>query len=1019
MFKKNFFSVLLLFIVFCCKAQLFSQTEWENPSAVDVGKEAPHAYFIPLANKNETNNNSSLVKLLNGFWKFNYVEKSEERPTNFFKNNFKDASWKKIEVPSNWEWQGYGKANYTNGTYPFLENPPFIDHDKNSVGSYKTSFTVPQNFIGKETILHFASVSGCMYVWVNGQQVGMSKVSKSPAEFNISKYVKNGTNNLAVQIFRWHDGSYLENKRFWKVTGIESDVLLIARPKIALQDFNLHASLDNEYKKGTISFLATVQQKVENNFPVKITIEELNGEVVFQKNIIAMQNKFMLNESIENIKQWSAEKPYLYLLSIEIYNKNNELQEVIKQKFGFRKIEIIDGNLLVNGKRILIKGVNRHEHDEAKGQVPNKKLMLEDIRLMKQYNINTVRAAHCPNDVYWNELCNEYGLYMINEANIECDSIGSSVKTEMDSSSHLAGFPLWEAAYMDRLKRMYERDKNETAIIVWSMDNKCGSVHFLKDAYRWLKKTDTSRPIMLEQTGEDDNTDIVAATFPSKKEMEKYATNESKKKPYIIYEYSHAIGNSHGNFKEYWDIIRASNNMQGGCISEWAAKGMLKEIKNEKNTTNKKNNCINGLVATDREPLPSVYEIKKGYQNILFEAEDLASGKFNVINEFNFTALTEFNYRWELSKNGTVVKKQNFTFSDKAGEKPSFTIPYDGIVSKPGEEYSVQIYAYTKKATNIMPANFEVAKEQFMLNNNYFVKETNSDGKLIINKKKENIEFRAGTVKGSFNTVNGNWDFYSINDKNFFNNLPEPYFYRAFTDNDYGNDGPTEMKIWSKAHVNKILLGVKVLNNDDDGLQIEAQYNLSDINAKYSIVYKVNNNGSISIKYSIAIPKAPVPEMPRFGMRMELPKEFQLLSYYGRGPHENYEDRNTASFIGLYSSAVREQQTNYIRPQENGYKTETRWVELKNKTGAGIRIDASQPFCFSALHNYSEDFSYEGNKKIKYNADVEERDFTVLHIDLKQRGVGGDNDWGAYPHDEYRLTDKQYSFSYTIKLIDN
>jgi beta-galactosidase len=1029
MFKKIILVTFLFTVFNNCIAQLFNQTEWENPSIVEIGKEPAHAHFIPLANKNETNDNSSLVKSLNGIWKFNYVDKPDDRPTNFFKNNFNDVSWKKIEVPSNWEWQGFGTPIYTNITYPFPKNPPFIDHAYNPVGTYRTSFTLPKNFKGKETILHFASVTGCMYIWVNGQQVGMSKVSKSPAEFNISKYLKAGANILAVQVFRWHDGSYLEDQDFWRVTGIERDVLLIARSVVALEDFVLKASLDNQYKNGILDLSATIFKKTLNNFPIKISVAETDGKIIFQKNTSTAENSFSINETIENIKQWSAEKPNLYVFTMEIYNKKNELQECIKQKIGFRKIEITNGNLLVNGKRILVKGVNRHEHDEVKGHVPNRKLMLQDIQLMKQFNINTVRTSHYPNDPYWYALCDEYGLYMMDEANIESHGMGVCWQGSFDTTKQPAYLPLWEAAHMDRIKRMYERDKNVTAVILWSMGNECGNGKVFYDAYKWLKETDPSRPIMFEQAGQEPNTDIVAPMYPWVPNMKKYAADASQTRPYIMCEYSHAMGNSNGNFKEYWDIIRASKNMQGGCIWDWVDQGMLMETKNGKKSwgyggdfggdkfTNDENFCANGLVAADRTPHPGIYEVKKVYQNIWFEAEDLVKGKFKVINEFNFTALTEFNYKWELTKNGVVVKKQNFTFSEKAGDTPNFTVAYGDVIAQSGEEFTLQLYAYTKTASALVPADFEIAKEQFFLSSNYFAKINTTKEKLTITKNKNDIEFSSGNVKGSFNTENGNWNYYTLADKQLINRLPQPYFWRAFTDNDYGHGGQKSMAVWRTAHENKKLINVKVLNNDEDGLVINVKYILTDVNAAYSMQYTVNDNGSVTVKSSIELPKAVVAEMPRFGMRMELPSEYQLLSYYGRGPYENYQDRNTASFIGLYNSTPKEQYIAYIRPQENGYKTDTRWVELKNKDGIGVRIEGTQPFCFSGLHNYTEDFDPGLTKKNQHIADVIERNFTVLHIDLKQRGVGGDNSWGAYPHDEYRLLDKKYSYSYTISLI--
>jgi beta-galactosidase len=541
---------------------------------------------------------------------------------------------------------------------------------------------------------------------------------------------------------------------------------------------------------------------------------------------------------------------------------------------------------------------------------------------------------------------------------------------------------------------------------------------------------DASRPILFEQAGQEENTDIVAPMYPGVSDMKKYAADVLQIRPYIMCEYSHAMGNSNGNFKEYWDIIRGSKNMQGGCIWDWVDQGMLMETKNGKKSwgyggdfggdkfTNDENFCANGLVAADRTLHPGIYEVKKIYQNIWFEAEDVLKGKFKVLNEYNFTALHEFNYKWEITKNGVVIKKQNFTFSDKAAEAPTFTITYGDIVSQPGEEYTLQLYAYTKTATALVPANFEVAKEQFILSSNYFAKANVAKEKLTITKNNNDIEFTSGKVKGSFNTENGHWNYYTFADKAIINHLPEPYFWRAFTDNDYGHDGQKNMAVWRTIQNNKKLIHVKVLNNDEDGLIIQVKYSLTDVNAIYSIQYSINKDASVTIKSSIELPKAAVAEMPRFGMRMELPKEYQLLSYYGRGPYENYQDRNTASFIGLYNSTVIAQQTDYIRPQENGYKTDARWIELKNKEGVGVRIEGAQPLSFSALHNYTEDFDPGLTKKNKHVADIMEGNYTVLHIDLKQRGVGGDNSWGAYPHDEYRLTGKEYSYSYTIKLIE-
>jgi beta-galactosidase len=686
---------------------------------------------------------------------------------------------------------------------------------------------------------------------------------------------------------------------------------------------------------------------------------------------------------------------------------------------------------LVNGKRILVKGVNRHEHDEVKGHVPNRDLMLQDIKLMKQYNINTVRTSHYPNDPYWYELCNEYGLYMVDEANIESHGMGAALQSRIDSSTHVAYLPKWEAAHWDRIKRMYERDKNVTAVILWSMGNECGNGKVFKDAYKWLKQKDQSRYVIFEQAGQEENTDIVAPMYPWIPDMKKYANDASQKRPYIMCEYSHAMGNSNGNFKEYWDIIRGSKNMQGGCIWDWVDQGMLMETKNGRkswgyggdfgaeNFTNDENFCANGLVFADRTVHPGIYEVKKAYQSILFEAVDLSKGIFKVKNEFNFTNLDEYNFKAIVFKNGVKEKEFPFALNTIANGTGTFSIPYNVMQAAAGEEFTLQIYATTKTATALVPTGHEVAREEFVLSNNYFGKiKNNTAGKLTVTKNKNELSFSSGNVVGSFNTENGNWNYYTIKNKWLVNRLPEPYFWRAFTDNDYGHYAQGRLGVWRTAHINRKTTAVNILNNTADSLVIEVKQTLTDINAPYTIKYTVHGNGAVTVMSAINCAGLSTPEMPRFGMRMELQKEFQNLSYYGRGPNENYADRNTASFLGIYNSTPKEQYVAYIRPQENGYKTDTRWLELKNNNGTGIRIDGLQPISFSALPFYTEALDPGLTKKNQHIADVVERNFTVLQIDLKQRGVGGDNSWGAHPHDEYKLLDKQYSYSYTITLLE-
>jgi beta-galactosidase len=1011
------------------KAQLFNQTEWENPTIIDIGKEKPHSHFIPLGNKEETDERLSLVKKLNGNWKFNYTDKPADRPMDFYKPAFDDAAWKSIVVPSNWELQGFGIPIYTNINYPFPKNPPFIDHSYNPVGSYRTAFDVPANFTDKEVILHFASVTGCMYVWVNGEQVGMSKASKTPAEFNITRYLRPGNNTLAVQVFRWHDGSYLEDQDFWRISGIERDVLLIARPAVHVKDIQIKATLDNAYTNGTLAVSAQLGNTKGGNTGVIIGLADATGKIIFEKTMVAQNNTVKFAQTIPKVSQWNAEKPYLYQISLSVLDDKKNVMELIKQKIGFKKVEIVNGSLLVNGKRILVKGVNRHEHDEVNGHVPNKQLMVQDIVLMKQYNINTVRASHYPNDPLWYQLCDEYGLYVVDEANIESHGMGACWQGWFDTARHVAYRPEWEAAHFDRIKRMYERDKNFTSVILWSLGNECGNGKVFKDAYQWLKQTDPSRPIMFEQAGEEANTDIVAPMYPRMKDMNKYASDLTQKRPYIMCEYSHAMGNSSGNFKEYWDVIRSSKNMQGGCIWDWVDQGILTKDEvgrpywgyggdfGSQHFTNDENFCANGLVAANRVPHPGLYEVKKVYQNIWFEAADLKKGLFTVTNEFNFTNLQAFSFKAILSKNGVVVNEIPFLLKTPAGAQETITVPYPFTQANAGEEYTVELYAYTKTATAAIPANHQVSREQFMLSSNYFSPVHKATAKLAITESKGNIDFSSGEVVGSFNMVTGNWNYYTRKGKWLINRLPQPYFWRAPTDNDFGNYAQGKLGVWRTAHINKKTTRVQMLNRTQDSLVIAVDYLLTDIAVPYTIRYTVHPDGSVSVQATIDMGKTDLPELPRFGMRMELPKEYQSLAYYGRGPHENYADRNTGAFIGMYKSTAREQYTAYIRPQENGYKTDARWVELTNDKGTGVRIMGMQSFCFSALHHYTEEFDEGLTKKNRHISDLVERNYTVLHIDLQQRGVGGDDSWGALPHDAYRLLGKQYSYGYTISLL--
>jgi len=1023
-------------LLFCCVA--FAQNnDWENPQIVDWNKERPHATFMVFDKKqdvvSDAYDRSPYYLSLNGTWKFVYVDKYADRSLDFYKTDLNDSKWKTIPVPSNWEREGFGIPIYTNIIYPYPKNPPFIG-ENNPVGTYRKQFIIPSNWDGREVILQFGSITGCAFVYVNGQKVGITKASKSPSEFNISKYVKKGNNLLAVQVFRWHDGSYLEDQDFWRISGIERDVFLYALPKLSVWDFFLKAGLDDQYKDGL--FTADVDLRQFKNNVVKsgiVTVEIVDnaGKTLFsqQQNFSVDTNSLQtvhFSGTISNPLKWSAEFPNLYDCIISL--KTGKTVSYTGAKIGFRKVEIKNAQLLINGVATYVHGVNRHEHDPVKGHVPNKEQMIKDLQIMKQFNINAVRTSHYPNDVTWYKLCDKYGIYLVDEANIETHGMGASLQGGFDSTKHPAYLPLWAPAYFDRINRLVERDKNHPSVIIWSMGNETGNGKVFHDGYQWIKERDKTRPVQFEQAGEDWNTDIVCPMYPGLNSMKRYATDQTKKRPYIMCEYSHAMGNSNGNFQEYWDIIRSDKKMQGGFIWDWIDQGMKTMTSDGRifyayggdlggyALQNDENFCANGLIAADRTIHPGLNEVKKGYQNILFKAKDISKGTISVENSYDFTNLDQCIFKWEQYRDGKKIKEGNFALELAPHSQKEITLPPDALALPIDGEYFLNVFAFTKNATELVPANHEVAREQFLLSGNYFA-EKRPTGELKITKENNRLHFTSGNVSGDFDLQQGRLVRYSLGSESIIS-PPDPFFWRSPTDNDFGNNMQVNLGIWRTAHVNRVIKKVTAGDQTNDGLLLKVEYELVGINIPYTIEYFIQNDGSLKVTASIDMTARDLPELPRFGMRMQLAPQFSNLEYYGRGPWENYSDRNMASFVGLYKDEVNNQYTwNYIRPQESGYKTDVRWLTLTDNTGLGVRIEGIQPICFSATNMRTEDIDPGLTKKQQHPTDIKPRKEVYLNVDLKQRGVGGDNSWGALPHDPYRLLEKKYSYSYVIHLI--
>ena len=1037
-------NIVVAFALFLSLQNSFAQTnEWENPQIVDRGKELGRSSFLLFSNETELKENnpqkSVLYQNLNGNWKFNIVKDPKQRPMDFFATNLDDTNWKDIQVPSNWELKGYDIPIYTNITYPFPKNPPFIKDDYNPVASYRRSFTISDSWKDKEIILHFASISGYARVFLNGKEVGMTKASKTPAEFNITSFLKKGDNLLAVQVFRWHDGSYLEDQDFWRLSGIERDVYLQAMPKTTVWDYFVKSELDNQYKNGIFNLDVTLKSFENNkikNPAVKVELFDNKGKVVFSesKKVSTKEQKVSFEKTIENVKQWNAETPNLYRYTITLLDNKGKVLEIIAKKTGFRKVEIKDARLLVNGKVIMVKGVNIHEHDDVNGHVPSKELTMKDLQLMKEYNINSIRMSHYPHDPHIYDLCDEYGFYVVDEANIETHGMGAEWQNWFDKAKHPAYLPEWAPAHLDRIKRMFAVDKNHPSIIIWSLGNECGNGPVFYDAYDWLKKEDATRPVQFEQAGENRNTDIVAPMYPSIKSMKDYA-NSDKIRPYIMCEYAHAMGNSSGNFQEYWNIINGSKRMQGGFIWDWVDQGI--KTKNEKGVEfwayggdlggeklqNDENGCADGLIFSNRTPKPALSEVKKVYQNIQFQFSNQTD--LVVTNHFNFTNLSNYNFKWELIKNGIKVKSGEFNLDVNPEESKKVAIDIGSI-----DDYSecfLNVFAVSKNDTPLVSKGYEFAREQFAIGkgdyfkSNALASKSPSQFKYVV--KNNVLSFDTESIAGEFDLKKGEIIKYALkkDGNTIISNFPTPYFWRAPTDNDFGNGMQNKLVVWKEASKNPTVVSVNLDKKSTEGLLVKVTYQLAQADVPYTVDYLIQNNGAIKVTAAIDLAGKKLPELPRFGMRLKLNGTYDNLNYYGRGPWENYSDRNSAAFIGNYSDKVMNQYArNYIRPQESGYKTDVRWLTLKNDKGQGLKIEGSQPIGFSALNISTEDLD-PGKDKLQrhpYDLDLNSKEAVYLHLDYKQRGVGGDDSWGSLPHEPYRLLGKQYSYSYIISLVE-
>ncbi len=974
-------------------------------------------------------------------WKFNWVKTPVDRPVDFYRTDYDVSRWKEIKVPSNWEMQGYGVPIYTNVAYVFPANPPYVDRADNPVGSYKRTFVLPSDWQGRRTFIHFGGSTAAMYVWVNGKKVGYAESIKNPAEFDITDFVKPGENQVAVEAYRWSDGSYLEDQDYWRLSGLERSVYLYSTGNVRIRDFFVKAGLDKNYKNGTLSLDVELKNfnREASTSRVEIQLLDKAGKAVLSdsKSLSVKAggtDTAVFNGALKNALIWSCETPNLYTLVISLKDDAGRLVEATSCKVGFRSVEIKDAQLMVNGKPIEVHGVNIHEHNQLTGHVVDCETMLKDIRLMKQHNINAVRMSHYPQTPLWYQLCDEYGLYVVDEANVEIHGMGCEWQGWFDKSKHPAYLPEWRNAILDREYSLVERDKNHPCVIIWSLGNECGNGQNFYDAYDWIKERDNTRPVQFEQAGENRNTDIVCPMYPWIQDMKKYAERTDVTRPYIMCEYAHSMGNSTGNFQEFFDIIRSSPHMQGGFIWDWVDQGLLATDANgcqywgyggdfgAYNYTNDENFCCNGIVFPDRTPHPALMEVKKVYQDIRFSAGDLAKGEINVENHFNYTDLKDYDFRWVLLCNGDSIDGKEFSVELPAGKTKTVKLKLPTI-DKTWGEYYLSVYACTKKGTEMIPAGHEVAREQFALTDGFRYSWGVDDMKYhqAVEEKDDVISIacgREGSVEIAIDKKSGELKRYSVGGKNLIAWGPQPSFWRAPTDNDWGNGAQVRLNVWRNAAQNKVVKSVSVDKSDADKVVVHVSYYLKDAPSYYNVDYTVYGDGRLQVNVDWKADSQDLPELFRFGMQLALDKRFDNFKWYGRGPWENYSDRNTSSFMGVYNSKVADQYVPYVRPQENGNKTDVRWATLTDDSGFGICVRGLQPLSVSALNFTPADLDPGMKKSQRHISDVHpDRRLVFLNVDLAQRGVGGDDSWGRPPHAQYLLDAKQYSYGYVISPV--
>ena len=1019
-------------LAMCSLATMAQHDEWKNPEINAVNRAPMHTNYFAYSSSEEAakadKENSSNFMTLNGIWKFNWVKNADARPTDFYRTDYNDKGWGQMKVPGVWEMNGYGDPIYVNVGYAwrsqYKNNPPYVPIENNHVGSYRKEIIIPAEWSEKEIFAHFGSVTSNMYLWVNGKYVGYSEDSKLEAEFNLTKYLKPGKNLIAFQVFRWCDGTYLEDQDFFRYSGVGRNCYLYSRNKKYIQDIRVTPDLDSNYTNGTLN----VALNLNGSGTVELNLTDPAGKSVATAQVNGNGQKSVVMD-VSNPEKWTAETPNLYTLTATLKNGSNTL-EVIPVKVGFRKIELKGGQILVNGQPVLFKGADRHEMDPDGGYVVSRERMLQDILRMKQLNINAVRTCHYPDDNLWYDLCDQYGIYVVADANIESHGMGYGKET-------LAKNPSYKKAHMERNQRNVQRGYNHPSIIFWSLGNEAGYGPNFEQCYTWIKNEDKTRAVQYEQAGTNEFTDIFCPMYYDYDACKKYSEGNIDK-PLIQCEYAHAMGNSQGGFKEYWDLIRKYPKYQGGFI--WDFVDQSNHWKNKdgidiygyggdfnKYDASDNNFNDNGLISPDRRPNPHAHEVGYFYQSIWTTPGDLSKGEIKVYNENFFRDLSAYYMEWQLLANGEVMQTgvvQDLNVAPQQTATLKLNLNTEKIC--PCKELLLNVTYKLKAAETLMPAGSTVAYDQLT------IRPYTAKALELKNQKASNLDIVVPVIKDNdhnylivegenfiieFNKHNGYLSRYEADGMQLLNPGAQltPNFWRAPTDNDYGAGLQHRYAVWKNPGLKLTSLKQSIENEQ---AIVQAEYEMKAVKGKLFLTYVINNEGAVKVTQKMEAGKEEkVSDMFRFGMQMQMPENFNEVEYYGRGPVENYADRNHSTLIGKYRQTVAEQFYPYIRPQETGTKTDLRWWRVLNISGNGLQFVGDAPFSASAL-NYSIESLDDGvQKDQRHSPEVAKAPFTNLCIDKVQMGLGCVNSWGTLPLEKYRVPYQDYEFSFILTPV--